>query len=124
MSKDMIVSYPLPDVSLTQAATNFSTAFPFKFCTGFAWVKLVSTGGSIAVSYQCAEKSEGPYTDPVDKDNAAVGVIVSSGTPMTASTRWISAATVMAPWIRIKFIEQNVGITTVTPVVFFQEGGN
>lgn len=97
--------------TIAQNSTKFSTPFKFDKCNGFADAFVTVTAGSVSISQQCGQTIQGPWFDPVDKTNTAIGVVC---TTMAVGTRWVQFDPVLAPFARFKVVETNVGSTTVT----------
>jgi len=112
-------------VSVSQAATAYSSVMNFERCTGTVAVNLISTAGSITVTQQCSfdytdvNPSGAHWFDPVDAAGTATGTVATACTVTTG--KYITYSPVMTKFIRYKVVEQNSAATVVTLKLIFQE---
>ena len=85
--------------------------------TGDAGFLVVTSAGNIAVTQQCSMDGVNFY-DPIDGSDNALGVINAS---LTVGTYYIVPATVVAPFFRLKVVENGTASTVVKITMVFQE---
>lgn len=106
-------------ITIAQNSTKFSqTIARFDKCAGFAGAFITISAGSLTISQQCGFKEGELFYDPKDKNNNSLGVVCSL---FAAGTYYIQYDPVVAPFIRWKFVEANIGSATITFLPFLLE---
>lgn len=103
---------------IPQNGTVFTEPVPTWRSTGYAGMRLTTSAGSISVNQQCAFDIDGPWFNPVDESNIAMGVVVTS---MSAATRYVQFDPVLSKFTRFRIVESNVGSSTWSAQFFYQE---
>ena len=104
---------------LAQNSTNFSKPLPFDYCEGFTSALITLSAGSVTITQQCAQFVDGPWYDPVDGTNTAIGVVCTT----MSVARFVQFNPVMSPFIRFKCVETNVASTTIEFRLNYMERG-
>lgn len=97
--------------AITRAAIAYSDSIDFSSCEGDIALLIASTAGSVTITQQCSVDNSNFY-DPVDKDGTALGAVVSALTVTTG--KYVAVSPVIAPYIRYKIVEGDVGATALT----------
>lgn len=106
-------------ITLAQNSTKYSqTIMHTDKCAGFAGMLLTISAGSVSIIQQCGFSDSGLFFAPVDKNSNSIGVVC---TLFSAGTYWIQYDPALAPFSRFRFVEANVGSTTITFTPFILE---
>lgn len=103
----------LETITLAQNSTTFSqTIVHTDKSKGVAGMYFTISAGSVTISQQAGfDWGNGLFYDPVDSNNAALGVVC---TTFSAGTYYVQYDPVLAPFARFKCVEANVASTTIT----------
>ena len=97
--------------------TTYGSVINTQRSTGDVAFKVVTSAGEIAVTQQCSMDGVNFY-DPIDGADSALGTINAS---LTVGTYYIVPALVVAPYSRVKVVENGTASTVVTITMVFQE---
>jgi hypothetical protein len=104
--------------AIAQAGTGYSDSMNFSRCTGDVAVFIKTVTGTCTISQQCSLDGDNWY-DPVSAAAAALGVVCTAVAATTGT--YIVYTPVLAPFIRFKIVETNVGALTVSLTLLFGE---
>ncbi len=122
MSVKSVVIVPLYVPAVAQNSTVYTSGedrkpVRFRRLAGNAAMWIKTTGGSITVTQQVSLNGK-EWHDAVDNSGNALGSVCSA---RTQGTYYIKFTPVLAPFVRFKIVEGNVGSSTVTAKLIFEE---
>lgn len=104
--------------AIAQNATGYSDSIDCKFSQGDAAVLVKTVTGTCTITQQCSHDNVNWY-DAVSSAGAALGAVCTALAATTGT--YIAYTPVLAPYIRYKIVETNVGALTITLTCMFTE---
>lgn len=109
----------LETLTIAQNSTGFSSIKKMDKSQGYAAMWLSISAGSVSINQQVGlDRGNVVFLNAVDSTNTAIGVVC---TTFSAGTYLIQFNPVLAPFIRYRVVETNVGSTTVQLQPIFME---